>query len=91
MDSLTFVDGGRTFTCAVEKQHLTSERWWWFRVSTDDRQRYAPFRAAKGDTAAGVQERIVAFYDNLLARRAEPRVYNRGRPRSVPQPTQTTT
>jgi hypothetical protein len=84
MNSLVFVDSGRTFTCAVEKQHLTSEQWWWFRVSTDDRQRYAPFRAVKGDTAAAVQQRIVAFYDHLLARRAEPRVYNRGRPKSPP-------
>jgi hypothetical protein len=46
--------------------------WWWFRVSTDDRHRYAPFEAAANDTQAGVRKRIVAYYEALLAARARP-------------------
>jgi len=68
-----FVDAGRTFTCEVEAPGRSrSETWWWFRVSTEDHQRYAPFRAAADDTRDDVRARVVAFYDNLLARRAEP-------------------
>jgi hypothetical protein len=66
-----FVDRGRTFTCSVEAPHATrTEAWWWFRVSTEPGPRYAPFRRAAGDTPEGVQSRIVAYYDDLLARRA---------------------
>jgi hypothetical protein len=71
--SFAFVDGGRTFTCSVETLgRARAEVWWWFQVSTDDHQRYAPFRAAPSDTADVVRQRIVAYYENLLARRAEP-------------------
>jgi hypothetical protein len=68
-----FVDGERKFSCTVEESRTPgSTAWWWFRVSTDDRQRYAPFRAAPGDTQRSVKTRIVAYYDNLLVRRAAP-------------------
>jgi hypothetical protein len=68
-----FVDDGRTFTCRVEAPgSARTEPWWWFRVSTGDGHRYAPFRAAAGDTQASVQSAIVAYYDALLARRALP-------------------
>ncbi len=80
VDSLVFEDAGRTFTCTVQLQPAPlSEHWWWFTVSTDERSRYAPFRATKGDTAASVRSRIVAYYDELLARRAEPRATHWGR------------
>lgn len=73
LEGFEFVDNERTFTCTVEKaQALGNEPWWWFTVSTDDRQRYAPFRAASGDTQKSVRERIVAYYDELLERRAAP-------------------
>ena len=49
-----------------------AEDWWWFAV-TGDAQRYAPFRAERGDTRASVQERVVAFYTNRLFRIAQPR------------------
>ena len=77
-----FVDRGRTFTCSVEAPRAPrTEAWWWFRVSTEPGPRYAPFRRAVGDTREGVQSRIVAFYDDLLARRAAPAAnyWRRGR------------
>jgi hypothetical protein len=68
-----FVDRGRTFTCSVESpQAARAEAWWWFRVSTEPGPRYAPFRRAADDTREGVQSRIVAYYDDLLLRRAVP-------------------
>ena len=73
LEGFEFVDNDRTFTCSVEKAHaLGNEPWWWFSVSTDDRQRYAPFRAVGSDTQKSVRTRIVAYYDDLLARRAAP-------------------
>ena len=70
-----FVDAGRTFSCdAAPRRPTESEYWWWFRVSTDDRNRYAPFIATPDDTPASVQARVVAYYDDLLARRAAPSV-----------------
>ncbi len=73
LEGFEFVDNDRTFTCTVEKAHaLGNEPWWWFSVSTDDRQRYAPFRAMSGDTQKSVRTRIVGYYDDLLARRAAP-------------------
>jgi hypothetical protein len=68
-----FVDGDRTFTCHVEApRHTPAEAWWWFHVSTERYQRHAPFRAATADTPVDVRARVVAYYDHLLARRAEP-------------------
>ena len=67
-----FVNEGRTFTCCVEKQSSRPEAWWWFRVSTDERARYAPFRTTADDTRESVEPRIVQFYDELLVRRAAP-------------------
>ncbi|HEX6533000.1 MAG TPA: hypothetical protein VF041_00300 [Gemmatimonadaceae bacterium] len=83
IDPFAFVDEGRTFTCAIEEARAPrTDAWWWFRVSTDDRNRYAPFRADASDTVSSVRERIVAYYDALLARRAAPATtyWNRGRP-----------
>jgi hypothetical protein len=83
IEAFEFVDGDRTFTCSVEKPHsLGTEKWWWFRVSTDRHNRYAPFRAAAGDTQKSVKARIVAYYDALLAARAmpAPSYWRRGAP-----------
>jgi hypothetical protein len=72
-EGFEFVDRDRTFTCSVEApQAARAEAWWWFRVSTEPGPRYAPFRRAAGDTRQGVQSRIVAYYDDLLLRRALP-------------------
>ena len=83
-DSFEFVDRtGRRFECSVEKMRKTSpETWWWFRVSTDEQNRYAPFRTESGDTQSSVSERVVAYYDELLVRRAAPTVnrWQRGGP-----------
>ena len=79
----TFADGDRTFTCRVEASHRApADRLWWFRVSTESHQRHAPFRAELTDTRRDVQARVVAYYDNLLARRAE-----QARPRWERRPT----
>jgi hypothetical protein len=73
IEGFEFVDGDRTFTCSVEKAAAAgNESWWWFTVSTDDRQRYAPFRATTRDTQKVIRARIVAYYDELLVRRAAP-------------------
>ena len=86
-----FADGDRTFTCHVEaSRRAPSEAWWWFSVSTESYQRHAPFRAATTDTPVDVQARMVAYYDHLLARRAEPPQRRWGRPRpptAAPGPT----
>ncbi len=69
-DAFSFVDAGRTYTCRVETARAGA--WWWFAVSTEAHQRHAPFRAEAGDTEDGVRARIVAYYEERLARRAAP-------------------
>lgn len=72
LKSFTFENGGRTYQCRVEEPRGSrTQAWWWFDVS-DDGQRYAPFEATDGDTEATVRERVLAYYDHLLVRRAEP-------------------
>ena len=73
-DAFSFVDRGRTFTCnsGALRPTAADDLWWWFEVSTEDRNRYAPFRVEDGDTKASVKARVVAFYDHLLERRAAP-------------------
>ncbi len=69
----SFVDNDRTFTCRVEASRpRADDAWWWFEVSTERHARHAPFRAAPGDTRDDVQARVVAYYDEMLARRAAP-------------------
>jgi hypothetical protein len=84
-DAFEFVHGDRTFTCNVEAPRTArAEAWWWFRVSSNARaERYAPFRAGAEDTRENVEERIIAYHDELLRRRAAPAVghhWRRGRP-----------
>ena len=68
-EAFDFVDGGRTYTCRIEAlRQGGSERWWWFDVS-GDRSRYAPFRAEVEDTEASVRRRMVAYYEDRVARR----------------------
>ena len=70
---LSFEADGRTFTCEVGPLHNRSEdAWWWFRVSSEEHQRFAPFRAAPEDTSDDVRARILSYYEDLLARRAAP-------------------
>jgi len=83
-DSFAFVDAGRTFTCRVEPlRPAGAEAWWWFRVSDEVRARFAPFRAAPGDTPEVVRGRILGYYDDLLARRAGPVTMGWGRRRAA--------
>lgn len=83
MKEFEFEDAGRTFSCFVEKQSVAHPQdWWWFTVSNDTRNRYAPFRAEPSDTKANVQSRILAYHEELLAGRARPRTtsWQRQRP-----------
>ena len=83
IDGFEFNDGTRTFSCTIEGAHAAPRgAWWWFRVSTDDRHRYAPFQASAKDTRASVSSRVVAYYDDLMTRRAAPAAsyWRRGAP-----------
>lgn len=80
--TFSFIENERTYTCVREGlRGAQDDPWWWFSVSSDDRHRYAPFRAEPGDTEATVRPRVVAYYEDLLVRRAapaEPRWRGRG-------------
>jgi hypothetical protein len=66
--AFAFEDGGRFYTCRVEGPHGgRPEAWWWFGVS-DDASRYAPFRAAVGDTEVSVRARVIAYDAHRRAR-----------------------
>ncbi len=81
LQEFSFVDRGRTFVCRVAASRvLGPDPWWWFEVSTEQHQRHAPFRADPDDTLEVVQQRMVAYYDNLLERRAAPVVKKWSRP-----------
>lgn len=68
-----FENAGRTFTCSVEATRSSPlVSWWWFKVSPRDPHRYAPFHADPKDTRGTVAERVVAYYDDLVARREAP-------------------
>lgn len=79
---MQFEHHGRTYDCVVEKASnrdgrgrtaMIGDSWWWFGV-TGDRQRYAPFHGAKDDTVASVRDRIVTYYEALVAHRATPSI-----------------
>jgi hypothetical protein len=88
IEAFEFEEGGRTYTCKVERQKgSATEGWWWF-VVTGDQHRYAPFQSARGDTQNSVRGRILEYHQNRLARRAAPPVARNhwGKPRKdVPQ------
>jgi hypothetical protein len=72
MNQLQFEDAGRTFTCVAETSRATPDTvWWWVNVSGDG-QRYAAFHKEKGDTAASLKPRIIAYYAKVLADRERP-------------------
>ena len=67
-----FEDAGRRYSCTVvERKGALAGSWWWFTVS-GDMQSYAPFQAAKDDTRASVQQRVVEYYTNRLFRLTQP-------------------
>jgi hypothetical protein len=72
MNQLSFESEGRTFTCEAASSQATPDTiWWWVSVSGDS-MRYAAFHKAKGDTAANVKSRVIAYYEKVLADRARP-------------------
>ena len=84
--TLEFVEGGRSYSCQVEPlSRSRPDAWWWFSVK-DDGSRYAPFRAEADDTDDSVRARVVAFYEERLARRAMPWHPRGARPAAAAQP-----
>ena len=78
MDSMRFQDEGRTFNCKAATATATpGEKWWWIEIS-GEAQRYAAFRAEPGDTAATLQPRVLAYYAQILADRARPKLIRPG-------------
>jgi hypothetical protein len=73
MDFVEFRDGERVFTCRAASSPATPTTVWWWISVTGESQRYAAFRAEKGDTAPNLRPRILAYYEKLLADRARPR------------------
>jgi len=72
IEEFRFDEDGRTYTCRVEQPRGGRVgAWWWFGVS-GDAHRYAPFQAVEEDTEADVRGRVIAYYRDLLARRAMP-------------------
>jgi hypothetical protein len=70
---LEFVEAGRKFFCSVEvPRHAGMLPWWWFHLDTAASTRHAPFEASVNDTKESVQERIIAYYEKLLAIEARP-------------------
>jgi hypothetical protein len=70
VEPFEFEHGGRRFTCHTgARAGGTKEVWWWFEVS-GDAQRYAAFQAGAEDTQQSVEQRIIAFHDAMLERRA---------------------
>lgn len=87
LQEFAFIDGDRTFLCRVEgPRTVRGDAWWWFEVSTERHTRHAPFRAVVGDVPQDVARRMIAYYDDLLARRAAPVQY---RPSRRPTPAAT--
>ena len=72
MNQLKFDEDGRTFTCEAAASRATPDTIWWWVSVTGDANRYAAFHKAKGDTAANVKTRIIAYYEKVLADRARP-------------------
>ena len=86
-----FESDGKRFSCCVEaRRAAVAEAWWWFTVD-GDQNRYAPFRAAQGDTVENVKTRIRGYYmdrTQRLSEAAEGRQHwsQRGRPPANAQP-----
>jgi hypothetical protein len=72
-ENFEFTDGGRTFSCTVERpRHAGTAAWWWFRLDGEPTTRYAPFEASARDTQQSVEQRVIAYYAELLAIKARP-------------------
>ena len=96
MEAVQFQDDGKTFTCEAGSSPATpGTLWWWVSVS-GEAQRYAAFRKEPGDTAASLRPRVLAYYAQLLADRARPRLTHsswgqrRAAPPKAPDGRQTT-
>ena len=72
IDAFSFQADERTFSCCIETSRAGGGwSWWWFSVS-GDRQRYAPFVVAEGDTLESVTMRVLGYYRAVIARRLLP-------------------
>lgn len=65
---------GCTLTCSTAGSPATPGTLWWWLQASGESQRYAAFRTAAGDTPENLRPRLLAYYDQLLADRARPRL-----------------
>ena len=72
MNQFTFEDEGRTFTCEAAASMATPDTVWWLVKVSGDGQKYSAFHKAKGDNAANLKPRVIAYYEKVLADRARP-------------------
>ena len=84
MDFLEIITEGVTLTCRSAPSPATpGTNWWWIEIGGES-QRYAAFRAEKGDTAANLKPRLLASYTQMMADRARPREFKPRWSRPVP-------
>lgn len=85
MNFMEFEEDGRTLTCQRASSPATpGTTWWWLNVSGDS-QRYAAFRAERGDTPENLRPRIVAWHAQMLIERARPREFHARWSRPAPK------
>jgi hypothetical protein len=71
LQPFTFEADDRVFACQIEQGRTpVAQAWWWFSVSGES-HRFAPFQPLADDTEDSVQFRILSYYRELVARRAE--------------------
>jgi hypothetical protein len=74
VDAFQFENDGRKFKCERGTSPGTPGIMWWWISLEGDAQRYAAFRTETGDTIASLKPRVIAYYAEVLAIRARPRI-----------------
>jgi hypothetical protein len=74
MKGMQFEDVGHTFVCEPASSPATPGTLWWWVTISGESQRYAAFRVEPNDTPASLRPRVLAYYAQLLADRARPRL-----------------
>jgi hypothetical protein len=71
LQPFTFEADDRIFACQIEQgRSRLAQAWWWFTVSGES-HRFAPFQPVADDTVDSVRFRVLSYYRELVARRAE--------------------
>ena len=86
------VDDATLICTSAPSPATPGTNWWWIEIAGES-QRWAAFRAEKGDTAANLKPRLIASYTQLLADRARPREFKPrwSRPAPAAKPDETPT